>query len=144
MPQLTFPLVPDGLVVDVRVNVAGPTMRSALAAGRVPLSVATRGLIDTGTDITAVAPAVLQQAGVGVYHPTATQGIGGSVPTRLCLVTLFVLDAGRPHLPWLVVPDLLVMELQSFAFDRLIGLDVLRTRKLLVDGPAASFTLEWL
>ena len=41
-------------------------------------------------------------------------------------------------------PDLLVMELPTgLAFDVLIGMDVLRTCKMSVDGPAGQFTLDF-
>jgi hypothetical protein len=47
-------------------------------------------------------------------------------------------------MPWLVQPDLLVMELPSvLPVDVLIGMDVLLTCKLVVDGPARQFTLEY-
>jgi hypothetical protein len=63
---------------------------------------------------------------------------------RLFLITLFVLDAGQPQLPWLDRSDLLVMELPTgLPFDVLIGMDILRTCKMLVDGPAGQFTLEF-
>jgi hypothetical protein len=145
MPQLTFPITAAGLVADVRVNVDVATMQAALAAGKAPSSISTRGLIDTGTDMTAVAPWILQQLGAPLQFRTTTQGIGGgNVPVRLFLVTLFVLNIGQPHLPWLVQSDLLVMELPTgLPFDILIGLDVIRTCKLLVDGPAGQFTLDF-
>jgi hypothetical protein len=144
MPQLTFPLAPAGLVVDARLNVDGATMRATLAAGRISPSISTQCLIDTGTDITAVAPSILQQLAIPVHYHTTTQGIGGSIPVRLFLVTLFVLDATRPHLPWFVLPDLLVMELPTgLPFDVLIGLDVLRTCKMFLDGPGGQFTLDF-
>jgi len=59
-------------------------------------------------------------------------------------VTLFVLDTRQPHLPWLARTDLLVMEMPSvLPVDVLIGMDVLLTCKLLLDGPARQFTLEF-
>ncbi|MBY0457458.1 MAG: retroviral-like aspartic protease family protein [Gemmataceae bacterium] len=132
------------MVVDIRVNVAGATMHAALAAGQVPPSVPAQALIDTGTDVTAVAPALLRRLGARVVNTTTTQGISGSVQVRLFLVTLFVLDAGRPHLPWLTAPDLLVLELPGpLAFDVLIGLDILRTCRLFLDGPGQQFTLDF-
>ncbi|HSQ55403.1 MAG TPA: hypothetical protein VLM40_06630 [Gemmata sp.] len=63
---------------------------------------------------------------------------------RLFLVTLFILDAYQPNSPWLVRPDLVVMELPPGApVDVLIGMDVLRSCKTLIDGPAGQFTMEF-
>lgn len=60
------------------------------------------------------------------------------------MVTLFVLNATRPHLPWLIATDLLIIELpSSIGYDVLIGMDVLRSCRLLVDGPTGGFTLEF-
>jgi hypothetical protein len=145
MPQLTFPITADGLNIDVKINVDGGTFRSLLAAGEpMPTSVLAKGLIDTGTDITGVGAAILQSLAIPLHYTTTTQGIGGSVAARLFMVTLFILDASQPHLPWLVVPDLLVMELpMGFRCEVLIGLDILRTCKMLVDGPASRFTLDF-
>jgi len=145
MAQLVFPIARDGLWVDVRVNVNSTTLRSLQSAGKAaPSSVEAKGLIDTGTDISAVAPSILQQLSIPVQARTATQGIGGKMPVRLFTVTLFIMDKGNPHLPWLVQPDLMVMELPpGLPAEVLIGMDVLRTCKMLVDGPARQFTLEY-
>jgi hypothetical protein len=41
-------------------------------------------------------------------------------------------------------PDLLVMELPAgLPFDALVGMDVVRTCRTLVDGPAGAFTLDF-
>ena len=56
MARLTFPITTDGLCVDVRANLDGATIRSLLAAERpVPTSIQAIGLLDTGTDMTAIA-----------------------------------------------------------------------------------------
>jgi hypothetical protein len=145
MSQLTFPITPAGLAVDVRLNLDAATLTALHAAGRpAPTSVAASGLIDTGSDITAVAPSILQRLAVPVHQHATTHGISGPVPVRLFLVTLFVLDSSHPQLPWLVCPDLVVMELPpGVPVELLIGLDVIRTCKMLVDGPAGQFSLEF-
>ena len=56
MPQLTFPITADGLSVDVRVTLDPASLASLHGGGQpVPSSIPGKGLIDTGTDITAVA-----------------------------------------------------------------------------------------
>lgn len=145
MSQLTFPITLDGRSVDVLVNLDGATLRSLQAFGRpLPASVPARGLIDTGSDVSCVAPALLQQLGIPVHSHGTTQGIGGMIPVRLFNATLFILDRGQLHLPWLAQPDLLVMELPStLPVEVLIGMDILLNCKMLVDGPARQFTLEF-
>jgi len=62
MSQLTFPVSPDGLVVDVLINVAGARMASLRAAGQpIPSLIQARGLINTGSTIPVVASPILQQ-----------------------------------------------------------------------------------
>jgi hypothetical protein len=144
MPQLTYPCDATGLWVDVRVNLDGTTLQSLHAAGRpIPNSIQVRGLIDTGSDVSAVAPSILQQFGIAMHAHGTTQAIGGNIPIRLFNVTLLLLDASQPQLPWLVRPDLLVMELPGGApVDVIVGLDVLQECKLYLDGPGRQFTLE--
>src|SRR5262249_32358958 len=89
LPQLTYPVTADGLAADVRVNLDVATLHTLNAVGRaVPASIPATALIDTGTDITAVAPSILQQLGVPVYAHRRTQGIGGPVPVRVFRVAL--------------------------------------------------------
>jgi hypothetical protein len=145
MSQLSFPVTAQGLTVDVRINLDSRSLQGFQARNQpVPASIPARGLIDTGTDVTAVAPAVLSQLGIPPHSKTTTQGIGGSLPVTLYEVTLFVLDASQPHLPWLVESDLLVMELPAaLPVDVLIGLDVLLKLRLHLDGPGKLFLLDF-
>lgn len=68
MPRLTFPITTDGLAVDVRVHPDSTTMRTLQRTGQ-PLAsgLKAKGLIDTGTNITALAPSLLQQLGIQAY-----------------------------------------------------------------------------
>jgi hypothetical protein len=64
MGQLTFPIVPDGLVVDALVNLEAAVLLPLRAAGQACSPVLGRGLIDTGSDVSGVASTILQQLGV--------------------------------------------------------------------------------
>lgn len=109
-----------------------------------PDSIEAKGLIDTGADLSAVAPAILQQLGITVHDTRESQGFGGPVQVRLFLVTLFICDAKQIHLPWLVLPDMLVIEMPTrLPVDVLIGMDVIRKCKMLVDGPGQQFLLDF-
>jgi Aspartyl protease len=143
MAQFTFPIVPVGLVVDVLVNLDLSVLVPLRSRGTGPSPVEGRGLVDTGSDITAVALPMLQQLGIPAFRQTATQTLGGSMPVNLYRVSLHVLDAQNVALPWLSQGSLVVMELApGFPFDVLLGLDVLLTRGTLVDGPARRFFLD--
>lgn len=133
------------MTVDARVNFDGPTLAYLHGTGQlVPTSIEGKGLIDTGSDISAVSPSILQQLGVHVCGQTQTHAIGGMALVQLFKVSLFILDAAQPHLPWFTQTDLLVMELPTaLPVDVLIGMDVLMTCKTLLDGPARQFTLEF-
>jgi hypothetical protein len=147
MPTLTFPIQPDGLVCDMLVGLDGNTTAALYAAGQPILAPARcRALIDTGTDVTCVAATALR--GLGLNTPArrrTTHTVGGQIAANLFSVSVGVKDFRNPAIPMLVVPTLLVMELLGAPpnLDALIGLDILRTIRLVVDGPGGVFTLEW-
>jgi hypothetical protein len=144
MAQLSFPIVAAGLEVDFLVNLQAALLLPLWSAGGGPSPIAGRALIDTGSDITAVSRPILRQLGVPKLLPTSTRGIGGSVRVDLFEACFHILDARNVLLPWFSHPTLLVMELGSaLPFAALIGMDIIRTCKLLVDGPANQFTLDF-
>jgi hypothetical protein len=131
-----------GCGCDGQPGSAGP--RAVAVKRRGPFANTGKGLIDTGSDITAVALPILQQLGAPAVRQAATQSVGGSVPVNLYRVSLHILDVQHLGLPWLSQASLVVMELAAgFPFDGLIGLDVLLTCKLHLDGPARQFTMEF-
>ena len=102
-----------------------------------------RALIDTGSDITVVSSALLRQLRATPLGSAQTSGIGGSTPVQLYEASLFIFNASNVHSPWIVRPDLTVMELPgTIEFDVLIGMDVLRDCTLVVSGPMGQFTLD--
>ncbi len=144
MPQLTFPIVSDGLVVDVRVNLDASLLLPLHARGQAPSALSGKGMIDTGSNVSGVGPTILQQLGVQSIGTTSTVGIGGPHPVQLYRVSLHICDLQNLGLPWFTHPALVVMDLPPWvSCEALIGLDVLRTCKTTVDGPAGRFTLEF-
>ncbi len=142
MGQLSFPITSDGLVVDTLVNVEASILVPLRLAGAGAPPIAGRGLIDTASDITAVALPILQQLRTPVVGHTSTQGIGGPLHVNLYRVSLHILDSQNLGLPWLSEPSLLVMELRpGIPFDVLVGMDVLATCNTLIEGPARKFAL---
>jgi hypothetical protein len=145
MPQLTFPILPDGLVVDVVVNLEAVLLLPLRARGQSCPPIEAKGLIDTASNVSGVSPAILSRLGVPpVGPPSTTTGVGGTVTVQLYRVSLHLRDAGAPTLPMFTLPSLLVMELPPGpTCDVLIGMDVLLDCKLLVDGPGRQFSLEF-
>lgn len=145
MAQLTFPISGSELWVDVRVNLSAPDLVNVqTAGGPAPPSVFARAQIDTGSNVTVVAASIIGRLGIAPVVHTTTQGIAGPVSVRLFRVSLSILDVTQPHLPWVTEPDLLVMEAPpNPPVDILIGMDVLLGCRLLVDGPARQFTLDF-
>jgi hypothetical protein len=140
---LTFPITSDGLIVDVLVNHEASILVQLWQKGMKPQPVQGRAIIDTGSDVSGVSLRILQQLGAPPVLQTMTQGIGGSLSVRLYRASLHIYDSQNVALPWLAHPSLLVMELSpGVPFDVLIGLDIIRTCKMMVDGPGGFFMLE--
>lgn len=147
MARLTFPALPSGLFVPVWIGRSGQELAMLLASGQsVPPPLQARGQIDTGSDLTAVAASLLQALGATPATVTATTTTaGGKVKVRLFEVSLSITDPLQSPTAWLTEPDLLVTELATVlpTTDVLIGLDVLLTCKMALDGPARLFSMEF-
>jgi hypothetical protein len=146
MAQLHFPVTRAGLAVPVWIGLTSQTTAPLVAAGGpVPAPVRARGLLDTCTDVTAVAPWILQQLAVPVITTTSTHTAGGPVKVQLYRISLGITDPTQPSgAPWLTEPDLLVTGLAAALPDTdvLVGLDVLLGYRLMLEGPARRFWLE--
>jgi hypothetical protein len=147
MPQLVFPIDPDGLLVHVVVGLCGLTTTRLMAAGQpITAPVSARGAIDTGTDVTAVSAAILQRLSVAAVNQKTTQTVSGQLNVQMFVVSIGITDFGNQAAPELIEPDLTVMELVTIlptAIEVLIGLDVLRSCRFLLDGPGAWFSLDF-
>lgn len=148
MARLEFPIAADGLICDVLVGHRASLVAAMQANGHTPPpAVPFRGLIDTGSDRRAVNPSVLAALRLGIPKmQRSRQTAAGPAKVNLFYVSLSILNFQLRPSPMLVQPDLLVVELSTPVpnLDVLIGMDVIRTCKLLVDGPAGVFSLEWV
>jgi hypothetical protein len=145
MPQLTFPIVVDGLVVDVLVNLEAAVLIPLRASGQSCPPIEVKGLIDTASNVSGVSPAIVRQLGLSpVGPPTTTTGIGGAIAVQLYRASLHLRDASTLTRPMFTLPSLVVMELPpALSCDVLIGMDLLLGCKLIVDGPSKLFTIEF-
>src|SRR5262245_60524398 len=114
MPKLVFPVLPDGLLVDVVIGLDGDTIAAQIAAGQaVTAPVLTRGEIDTGTNVTAVSASILRRLGVPVQYQTTTQTIAGQMSANVFKVSLGIRNLADPSGTQLVETKLTVMELTT-------------------------------
>jgi hypothetical protein len=144
MPQLNFPIGPDGLEVDVLVNLEASALLSLRLSGQSCPPLAAKGVLDTASNVSGVSLTLLQQLGIRSVGTSSTVGIGGSYPVQLYRVSLHIYDSQNLALPWLSQASLLVMDLPPWvSCEVLIGLDILLNCKTIVDGPAGRLTLDF-
>ena len=146
MAQLRFATSRNGLIVKVWVGLSGRETMVLLAAGHpIPAPIQGLAFLDTGSDVSAISAQCLQSLGIAPTMSTTTTTAGGPVQVRLFEVSLSITELSSSTTAWLTEPDLLVMELPASlpGGDGLIGLDILLTCKLLLDGPAGHFLLDF-
>jgi hypothetical protein len=100
--------------------------------------------MDTATDVTAVAPRLLQGLGLPLYGSAQTHTAGGAVQSGVYEISLSILSPTGPGAMF-TAPQLLATELIHAApgIEVLVGLDVLLQGILHVDGPAGFFTFTY-
>jgi hypothetical protein len=146
MAQLRFKVTRVGLEVPVWVGLINESTNDLVAAGQpVPAPIQGRGLLDTGSDLTAVESSILVRLGAPYVGFTTTQTASGSVQVPLYRVSLGITDPSQPPgSPWVTQADLLVTKLATALpdLDVLVGLDVLLECTLVLDGRAREFTIS--
>jgi hypothetical protein len=146
MPQLAFAISTGELKLPVLIGHNPNALAASLAAGLAsPALIWTTGVVDTGANATCSTQAVLRQLGAASTGQSSTQTVGGLAAVNLCEVSLSIAPQHKGPGPMLTRPDLMVMEMPSPipGVEVLIGLDILLDCKLLLDGPARRFTLEF-
>src|SRR5262249_10526974 len=114
MPRLTFPVAPPGLAVSAWVGLDGQTTAALHAGGQpVPAPLRARALLDTCSDVTAVATHVLRQLAVAPVTAATTYPAAGAVAVSLYGVSLSITDPSQPGPPKLTRTALLVSELTA-------------------------------
>jgi len=144
MPRLTFPFGPDGLLVPALLGLTAADLAAAQKAGAtLPGLLQVRGMIDSGSTVTAVAPGVLARLNVPPGPAVRTTTAAGAVQVYLYQVsfTIYDLTSGvtltRPD--WTVIN--LLHDLDDI--DVLFGLDLLREIVLTVSAPGQTFSLDF-
>jgi hypothetical protein len=146
MPQLTLPIVAGELALTCLVNLGAQDAHDLLASGQaLPRGVWVAGVIDPGTTLSCVSRAVLRQLGSARAGQGSTQTARGSMVADLYRVSLGILAYPGSPGPMLTLRDMNVLELSASigGIDVLVGMDIVQTCRLIVDGPARQFTLEF-
>jgi len=114
-----------------------------LAGAPFPQPLTLLGLIDTGTDVTAIDPRRVQQLGLVLQARRLTQTAAGSVHVNLYKLSLTISGPKGAAGPMLVRPTLVVTELAAplTNLDILVGRDVLDECLFQLDGPGKQFLL---
>lgn len=146
MAHIQFAVSQAGLAVPALIGPHGGLIQQLLANGQpVPAPVAVRGLLDTGSSVTAVAPWVLRRLGLSGIGVGASQTASGSVPVDIYEVSIAIIPSHLQNTPDFTLPRILVSELVARLTDAdvLIGLNVLLNCKFTLDGPGQQFVLEF-
>jgi hypothetical protein len=146
MDQLTFEKPAGDLTLTVVVGHGRRALLDHLASGQQPPSpVWTTGVVDTGTNVTCVTSVVLQKLGLLSTGQGSSHTVSGEAAANLFSVSVSIPPPDNVPGPMLTRRDLTVMEMPSPipGVEVLIGMDNLLDCKLLLDGPARRFTLEF-
>jgi hypothetical protein len=145
MPQLTLPIAKGDLALTALVNVGTQTAHQLLAAGQsLPPGVWLTAVIDTGASLSCVSRQVLRQLGLQPIGQGTSQTALGAMSADIYRVSLSLLASPTSIGSMLTFGDMNVLELAtSGGPDALIGMDILLTCKLLLDGPARRFTIDF-
>ena len=145
MPCLTFPLDPNGPLLEVLVGVSKPRSEAIQNAGEsLPSPVRVRGLIDTGASCTCIDPSVFESLKI---PPTGSVGISTpSTGANHHTCNQYDISLGLVH-PDLVytIHTLPVVEshLSNQGIGALIGRDVLANCLLVYNGHINAYTLAF-
>jgi hypothetical protein len=144
MPRLTFRFGPDGLLIPALLGLTAADLAAAqgVSTGPPPLF-RTRGMIDSGTTITAVAPSVSAHLNVPPGPTVQTTTATGTVQVRLYQVSFTIYDLTSGVV--LARPDWTVTNLlhDPADVDVLFDLDLLRQVVMTVNGPGQVFSLDF-
>jgi hypothetical protein len=146
MPQYTYPIQAGELTLPALISVGAEEAQARVAAGQEPPEpIWGTAVIDTGTTVTCVSRAILEKLATKPAKQARRHTATGEFSADLYQASLSIPAPGPAVGPMLTRRDLTVMEMTDVipGVDALIGLDILMECRLLLDGPARRFTLEF-
>src|SRR5262249_31921471 len=97
MPGLIFPIATDGLRVPVLIGHDSARLQAFQVAGMpLPTPLHAQGLLDTGTDVTAVGPSLLNTLGLQAAGSVQTQTASGLVIVQFYKVSITLYNPTGP------------------------------------------------
>jgi hypothetical protein len=144
MPTLTFPVQKDGLVVGVMIGMDSANCQALQQSGQpIPRPILVQGIMDTGTDATAVAHRLIHALGLPLYGSAQTSTAAGQVNVGVYEISLSIVPPGGAA--QFTDPRLVATELIYAApgIEVLVGLDVILQGILHVDGPGGTFSFTF-
>ncbi len=148
MPTVTGTIEADGALVEVLFGwSATATKQMRIHLHPIPQAMSARALLDTGAEITCLAPALIQALGLPArgFTPANVPAIGGLTFSQQHDTTLTILHPSGNASDHLIVSDLVVVEIQLtvLGYQALIGRDVLGKCRFLYDGLGGQFHLSY-
>ncbi len=144
MTDLTLPIQPGGLLLDVLVGL-NDVLTQGLLDARLPLvrPVKVTAFIDTGADVSGISTRLVQTLRLPLAHTLQTVTAGGIARTSCYEISLSILNAAATGIVF-ATPNLFVTEMPTppTGLDALIGLEIVFQCVLIVDGPNRQFTLR--
>ncbi len=140
MPKYTYPIGPDGPVVPVMIGLDDQSTAVLAQAGLpVPPPLHGFGLLDTGSDVTIVAPRLLRPYQYIPGGGASTTTTGGAIPVRLTRISLSIIPPLSVTGPLIVQANLVAAEMVQAVpnIDVIVGRDVMMDYECDFEGPAA-------
>lgn len=142
MPKYTYPMHPDGPIVPVLVGLDAPATNALVSAG-VPVlpPFHGKGIIDSGSNITVVAPSLLRPVQSVPVHGTDND-CKRAIRSQSVQREPEYSTSTRLSGPLLTHSTLIVMEMpHPQDVDVIVGRDVLNAYEIHLDGPLNQFHL---
>jgi hypothetical protein len=145
MGRLEGRLTERGPMIDVKIMLTAQHVEALKRAGKpyaAPMTI--RGLVDTGASSSCVDRNIVVGLGLAARGVVAihTPSSGDAYEERLQYDACLVLGEGQGDALVLTLP-VIESDFASQGFLALIGRDVLKSCRLIYDGPAETFTVEW-
>jgi hypothetical protein len=144
MTDLTLPIQPGGLLLDVLIGLNAVLTQDLLDAG-LPLvrPVKVTAFIDTGADLNGISTRLVQTLQLPVVHTLQITTAGGMSALSCYEISLSILNATGTGIVF-AIPNLFVtgMPTPPAGMEALVGLDIVLQCVLIIDGPNRQFTLR--
>ena len=145
MPHINVMIGSDGAVIDAAVAVGQVWREELVLRGKAPPPpVTVRALIDTGADITAIHPRILQQFGGRPIGSARIRrpGLGSGYELAPLYEVQLSIGGANPGIPW-IAARVAGVPPSTRTVLALMGRDILRQCTMFYNGPRGELTLSY-